>query len=47
MATVKLQSVDEQEFEVPVEVAKMSETVRHMIEGMFLPGPRQSSTNLL
>jgi S-phase kinase-associated protein 1 len=31
-ATVKLTSVDEQEFVVPLEVAKMSETVRHMIE---------------
>merc|ERR1712100_726848 len=32
MTTVKLQSVDEVEFEVPIEVAKMSETVKHMIE---------------
>jgi len=31
-ATVKLTSVDEQEFVVPLDVAKMSETVRHMIE---------------
>jgi len=30
--TVKLQSIDEQEFEVPIDVAKMSETVKHMIE---------------
>ncbi len=36
MAQVKLTSVDEQEFTVPIEVAKMSETVRHMIEGLCL-----------
>jgi len=32
MSTVKLQSVDGAEVEVPVEVAKMSETVKHLIE---------------
>ena len=30
---VKLQSVDEQEFTVSIDVAKMSETVKHMVEG--------------
>jgi len=29
---VKLQSVDEQEFTVSIDVAKMSETVKHMVE---------------
>jgi len=37
--TVKLQSVDEQEFTVPVEVAKSSETIKHMIEDI---GPEQA-----
>ena len=32
MSTVKLQSSDEQEFEVPLEVAKMSVTIKNMLE---------------
>lgn len=31
---VKLASVDEQEFTVSIDVAKMSETIKHMVEGM-------------
>jgi S-phase kinase-associated protein 1 len=47
---VKLQSVDEQEFEVPIEVAKMSETVKHMIEDIgsdaAIPLPNVTGTIL-
>jgi hypothetical protein len=33
MSTVKLQSSDEQEFEVPKAVAEMSVTIKNMLEG--------------
>ncbi len=33
MATVKLQSSDEQEFSVPKAVAEMSVTIKNMLEG--------------
>lgn len=33
---VKLASVDEQEFTVSIDVAKMSETIKHMVEGTVI-----------
>ena len=34
MATVKLESSDEQVFEVPKEIAEMSVTVKHMLDNI-------------
>lgn len=33
MAVVKLSSQEGEEFEVPVDIAKLSETVKHIMEG--------------
>jgi hypothetical protein len=35
--SVKLSSQEGEEFEVPVELAKLSETVKHIMEGIAIP----------
>lgn len=37
LMAVKLSSQEGQEFEVPVELAKLSETVKHIMEGLSTP----------